>query len=136
MQRLSLLLILTAACFLGGCTIHSIVPTINGTVVDGVTGDPIPSAVVEIEYCDGTRLENTGDAGQYAFPPRNRAYPWFINAHVDRDMWFTLNVQADGYQPLSTPPSAGHNLADGMTWEGKIIEVAPLRLIPQPEDSP
>ncbi len=136
MQRLSLLLILTAACLLGGCTVVSVVPTINGTVVDGVTGDPIPSAVVEIEYCDGTRTDRTDSAGQYAFPPRNRAYLRFINAHVDRDSWFTLNVKVDGYQPLSTPRSSAHFPTHGMSWTGKIFQIDPLRLSPNSADSP
>jgi hypothetical protein len=143
MLKLPLLASLSTVCLLSGCVLHQICPPVQGSVVDTVTGAPIKSAKVNIQYCDSQRTSRTDNKGQFSFDAKHKAYAPFINIHVDRDWWFSLHVEADGYKPVSTGQIMGwgcresipHELQSGghkMTWTGKAIVVDPIRLAPTP----
>ena len=138
MGKSGLLISLLAVCLLGGCTIVRIVPPVQGSVVDAATGVPIQSASVKIKYLNSSRTARTDSQGRFSFPAKHNAYCRFINVHVDRDSWFSLHVEADGYQAFSTREDSVYSISRGpfehetrphrLTWTGKAILVDPVRL--------
>ena len=149
MGRLLLPVILSAGCLLGGCTVLRIVPPVQGSVVDAVTGVPIKSAKVTIKYFNSQRESCTDAQGQFAFGPRYNIYGSFINVHVDRDSWFSLHVEADGYKAVSTGRYSGfyweywerlppeffeeQQRRHGIKWTGESMVFPPIKLAPATE---
>lgn len=101
MKILPLLVCLVVAAALGGCKNHCICPPVEGTIIDAVTGSPIPAARVTIHYYNSKRMNRTDSMGHFAFD--DPEYQMLLTGHLDRVWGFSLCVEAEGYRPLNSP---------------------------------